>query len=101
MVKRIILAALVGLLVSWPVLAADDGVGVLLHCAGWIQNVSGERHGIATNVQIAREGSWIMWAGEKRAGQQGNNQAGYNTGLMNLGSSKRMSASFLIREIWT
>ena len=66
-VKRIILAALVGLLVNWPVLAADDGVGVLLHCAGWIQNVSGKRHGIATNVQIAREGSWVMWAGEKKS----------------------------------
>ncbi len=64
MVKRIILGALVGMLVSWPVLAAEDSV--LLHCAGWIENVKKERHGIANNVQIARDGSWIMWVGEKR-----------------------------------
>ena len=65
MVKRIILGALVGMLASWPVLAADDSV--LLHCDGWIENVRKERHGIADNVQIARDGSWIMWVGRKRS----------------------------------
>ena len=65
MVKRIILGALVGMLVSWPVLAADDGV--LLHCAGFLENVQKERHGFAENVRIARDGSWIMWVGEKRS----------------------------------
>ena len=64
MVKRIILGALVGMLVSWPVLAAEDSV--VLHCDGWIENVRKERHGIADNVQIARDGSWIMWVGKKR-----------------------------------
>ena len=64
MVKRVILGALVGTLVSWPVLAADDSV--FLHCDGWIENTKGDpRHGVAVNVQIARDGSWIMWAGEK------------------------------------
>jgi len=62
--KRIILAALVGVLVSGPAWGADDDA-VLLHCDGWIENVRKERHGIADNVQIARDGSWIMWAGEE------------------------------------
>ena len=64
MAKRIILGVLFWMLVSWPVLAAEDSV--LLHCDGWIENVRKERHGIANNVQIARDGSWIMWVGKKR-----------------------------------
>ena len=63
MAKRIILGALVGMLVSWPVLAADDSV--FLHCTGFMENVKKERHGVAKNVWIPRDGSWIMWVGKK------------------------------------
>ena len=65
MAKRIVLGALVGMLVSWPVLAAEDSV--LLHCAGMLTTVNKERHGFAENVEIARDGSWIMWVGKKRS----------------------------------
>ncbi len=62
--KRIILAALVGVLVSGPVWAAEDDA-VLLHCSGSIKQEKKVRHGVARNVQIARDGSWIIWREEK------------------------------------
>ena len=65
MAKSITLGALIWMLVSWPALAAEDSV--LLHCAGWFQNVEGKRHGNAENLRIARDGSWIMWDGRKRS----------------------------------
>ena len=74
MVKRIILGALVGMLVSWPVLAAGDSV--FLHCNGWIENAKKERHGIANNVRIARDGNWIIWEGKKRSRTRGQPKGG-------------------------
>ena len=61
---RLIIPALVALLVSGPVWAAEDDA-VLLHCSGWIEDAKKVRHGIARNVQIARDGSWIIWREEK------------------------------------
>ena len=63
--KRIILAALVGVLVSGPAVAAEDA-SVLLHCSGWQEDTEGGRHGDAINMRIARDGGWIIWNGTKR-----------------------------------
>ena len=62
--KRIILAALVGVLVSWPATAAEDDA-VLLHCNGvgfGGKNNAGKEQPISNkNVVIARDGNWINW----------------------------------------
>ena len=62
--KRIILVALVGVLVSWPATAAEDDA-VLLHCNGvgfGGKNNAGKEHPISNkNVVIARDGNWINW----------------------------------------
>ena len=62
--KHIILAALVGVLVGGLAMAAEDDA-IILHCSGWIEHAKKVRHGVARNVQIARDGSWIIWQEEK------------------------------------
>ena len=63
--KRIILAALVGVVVSGPVWAAEDDA-VLLHCSGYIKKDSiSQDHGGSRNIKIGRDGSWIIWTSDK------------------------------------
>jgi hypothetical protein len=67
--KRAFVAALVALVVSGPAWGKDKAVAddakVLLHCNGWLQNTTGERHGTSQNMWISKTGSWIEYQGKR------------------------------------
>ena len=62
--KRIILAALVGVLVSGPVWAAKED-GVILHCSGWSKDEQNRVSSITENHFIALDGSWIEFNSQR------------------------------------
>jgi len=64
--KVIIVAALVGVLVSGPVWA-DEKDAILLTCSG--KYVQGKSAPITKNITIARDGSWIDFGGKLERSQ--------------------------------